>query len=182
MKKLTNLFRKLPLRQILTVFLAGVLLFVSTACNSGDQLGARPDNPPVQAGGANNPHKGGGDGYTQYKMSTDPSVNSNTAKPGHASSQLISHQLIAANASELLYPGSGVTNTKFPEIAPGSKQTLNPSEQLPAQRQPSIERSDPNAKILERVGEAFKDAGSFLNDKADEAGARPEMQANPARN
>ncbi|HEY9875410.1 MAG TPA: DUF6658 family protein, partial [Candidatus Obscuribacterales bacterium] len=65
MEKLTNLLKKLRLRQILTIFLAGVAIFVTTACNSGDQLGARPNNPPVQAGGANNPHKGGGDGYTQ---------------------------------------------------------------------------------------------------------------------
>jgi hypothetical protein len=41
----------------LTVFLATVVLFVSTACNTGDMRGARPDNPPVQAGGANNPYK-----------------------------------------------------------------------------------------------------------------------------
>jgi hypothetical protein len=78
-KQLTTLWRKLRLRQILTVFLVGLVLLVNTACNSGDAVGARPDNPPVQAGGANNPHKNGGEG-SQYKMSADPSVNSNTAK------------------------------------------------------------------------------------------------------
>ncbi|MEW5857264.1 MAG: DUF6658 family protein, partial [Cyanobacteriota bacterium] len=74
MKHLTAFFKKLRLRQILTVFLAGALLIVTSACNNGDSLGARPQNPPVQMGGNNNPHSNGGDGYTNYKMSTDPNV------------------------------------------------------------------------------------------------------------
>lgn len=76
MKHLTNVLRKLRLRQILTIFLAGAIVLIGTACNSGDMRGARPNNPPVQAGGANNPHKQGGDGYTKYKMSPSPDVSS----------------------------------------------------------------------------------------------------------
>ena len=70
-------FKKIRLRQVLTVFLAGVLLVISTACNSANAQGANPINPPVQAGGANNPYKGGGDKYTDLKMSTDPKVSKN---------------------------------------------------------------------------------------------------------
>lgn len=33
---------------------------------------------------------------------------------------------------------------------------------------------------LNIVGKAVQDASSFLNDKADEANARPELQKNPA--
>lgn len=74
MKQLIDFFKKFHLKQILTIFLLGAILLINTACNSGDIRGARPNNPPVQAGGANNPYKGGGDGYTQYKMSPDPNV------------------------------------------------------------------------------------------------------------
>jgi hypothetical protein len=94
----TAFLRKLQLRQVLTVFLAGLLLFFSTACNTGNVQGARPENPPVQAGGNNNPYKGGGDGYTNYKASTDPGVNSKKANQerDRADAQLSDKQLIAA--------------------------------------------------------------------------------------
>ena len=64
MKNLIAFLEKVRIRQILTVFLAGVLLVISTACNSGDVNGARPNNPPVQMAGKNNPHKSDGAGYT----------------------------------------------------------------------------------------------------------------------
>ena len=67
MKGLKSLWKKLPVRQILTVFLAGILLIVSTACSGANAQGANPQNPPVQAGGANNPYKGGGDKYTKFR-------------------------------------------------------------------------------------------------------------------
>lgn len=173
--------KKLRLRQILTIFLAGVALFVSTACNNGDVLGARPENPSVQMGGQNNPHKGGGDGYTQYKMSTDPNVNRNAANPKRDSAsadvQIISNQLIAANSDELLYPGSaGTSSNKALDIVPGPGQTGN----LPTEGQRIVTGRQPNAETVEKAADAFKDAASFIKDKADEAGQRPELQKNPA--
>lgn len=180
MNKLTNFVRKLKLRQILTVFVAGLALFISTACNNGTATGARPENPPVQMGGMNNPHKNGGDGYTNYKMSTDPNVKGNATKGDRASLPVISQQLIAAG-EDLLYPASDSNGNKFNPIVPGSEKVLQPeSEAMPAQRQPIVDRTDPDAKILERVGEAFKDAAGFVKDKSDEAGERPELQSNPA--
>lgn len=117
MRSLTNFIKKVKLGKILTVFFAGIALFFMTACNSGNVTGARPNNPPVQAGGANNPYKNGGDGYTNFKASSDPRVNSETVnkeRNNRADLQLVSHQLIAANiesdASDLLYPGSGITS------------------------------------------------------------------------
>lgn len=189
MKRLTALFKKLQLRQILTIFLAGVLLIASTACNSGNVQGARPDNLPVQAGGANNPYKSGGDNYTDLNMSTDPKVNSTKAKSGgnQASSQLNSLDLIAANLtrnkeSEILYPGAEepagrakkeaqlplITGEDFTKAEPGG---LN-------QRNPDVGERIENR--IETAADAFKQAAGFVKEKSDEAGERPEFQSNPA--
>jgi hypothetical protein len=183
-------FKKLRLRQILTVFLAGVLLVVSTACNTGNAQGARPNNLPVQAGGANNPYKSGGDGYTDLKMSTDPKVSNPKAKSGRdqANLQLNSNQLIAADLtrnkeSELLYPGAEepagralkeaqlpiITSEDFTKAEPGglNQQNENLGERI--------------QNRVETATEAFKKAGAFVKEKSDEAGERPEFQSNPAR-
>lgn len=65
-----NSFLK-QLSRVLTIFVLGAALLLTTACNSGDLRGARPENPPVQMGGGNNPYKRGDDGYANYKMSPD---------------------------------------------------------------------------------------------------------------
>ncbi len=190
MNRLMAFFKKLRLRQILTVFLAGVLLVVSTACNTGNAQGARPNNLPVQAGGANNPYKSGGDGYTDLKMSTDPKVSNPKTKSGRdqANLQLNSNQLIAADLtrnkeSELLYPGAEepagralkeaqlpiITSEDFTKAEPGglNQQNENLGERI--------------QNRVETATEAFKKAGAFVKEKSDEAGERPEFQSNPAR-
>jgi hypothetical protein len=86
---------------------------------------------------------------------------------------------IRSNASDLIYRGPDAADTTRPDI--GARQQTSLPE-LPNQKQPMLKRSDPDAKILERVGEAFKDASAFLENTADEASARPEMKSNPARN
>ena len=165
MNRLTAFFKKLRLRQILTVFLAGVLLIASTACSGATTQGANPDNPAVQAGGANNPYKSGGDNYTNLKMSTDPKVNTTKAQSGRdqANLQLNSLQLIASNAInkevDLLYPGAEtpggraekeaqlriITGEDFTEPEPGG---LN-------QRNPDVKERIENR--IEQVQEAFKE-------------------------
>lgn len=69
MKRLTEIGR-----QILTLVLACVMLLIGTACSSTAVESGRPENPPVQAGGANNPYKKGGDSYTENNMSLNPDV------------------------------------------------------------------------------------------------------------
>ena len=174
MKTLTAFLRKLHLGKALAVFLAGVTLLLTTACNSGNEVGARPNNPPVQMGGANNPHKGGGDGYTQYNTDKRASL------PGGV---LVAE--IKSNASDLLYPNSEATDTKSPDIGPvgekGQRQLLKDAKTIKAQPQPVLDRSDPNAKILEKTGQAFKDASGFLNDTNKASGQRPELQVDPAQ-
>lgn len=191
MNTVTAFFKRLRigqfLTQFLTVFMAGVLLFTSTACNAGDVRGARPENPPVQMGGMNNPHKAGGDGSTNYQMSTDPKVNQSPAKAenNRADLSIVGDRLLASttaesNSSKLLYPGSAPMETdKFDPELGGDKALLEPPDGQPAKPQPVFDRSDPDAKIVERVGAAFKDASSFLKDSAEDAKESSVTKLNP---
>lgn len=178
----TAFWKRLHPGRAVMVFLAGLVLLVTTACNAGDVNGARPNNPPVQMGGQNNPHKAGGDGYSQYKMSTDrTAVNSAKKRASLPSQPLIA--AINSNASDLLYPGADASSTDAPAIGTvgkEGKQRLMDAQQIPQERQAVIDRSDPDAKILEKSGQAFKDASAFLKDTAGSAAERPENQVNPA--
>lgn len=185
MNKLTALFKKLRLRQILTIFLAGVFLIVSTACSGATTQGANPENPAVQAGGGNNPYKsGGGDTYTNLKMSTDPKVNTTKAKSqGDQANLERFQQLIAIDKdSEMLYPGAETPagraekQAELPIITPEDFRQPEPGGLN--QRDPSLKERLENR--IEKVQEAFKDASEFTKEKADEAGERPEFQSNPA--
>nr|WP_246275662.1 DUF6658 family protein [Brasilonema bromeliae] len=176
---MTSFIKKLRLRQIVTVFLAGLLLIVSTACgNAANTQGANPDNPAVQAGGANNPYKSGGDKYVNEKMS----------KSGHdqASSQLNSQLLIASgvNTEGKLYPGAETPEGRaYKEAELPIKTQKNIGQPEPGglnQRQSDVGERIQNR--LETVGEAIQEASGFLKDKADEASNRPELQRNPAVN
>ncbi|MEG4352013.1 hypothetical protein QUA70_16160 [Microcoleus sp. LAD1_D5] len=187
MNTVTSFFKRLRIGQFLTVLMAGLLLFTSTACNAGDVRGARPENPPVQMGGMNNPHKAGGDGYTNYQMSTDPKVNQSPAKAekNRADLSIVGDHLLAAttaesNSSKLLYPGSAPMETdKFDPELGGDKTLLEASDGQPAKAQPVFDRSDPDANILERVGAAFKDASGFLQDSAEDAKESSVTKLNP---
>lgn len=55
MSNTNSVFKKLG--RVLTIFVLGAALLLTAACNSGDLRGARPENPPVQMGGGNNPYK-----------------------------------------------------------------------------------------------------------------------------
>ena len=173
MKQVTTFLKNLKWRRILTVFLVGVTFLFTTACNAGNTQGARPNNPPVQAGGANNPYKNGGDNYTKYNQSTEAPV-----KGDVSDLQLISGQLIALNnESKLIYPGTEAENKAIPRVT--TKNVNKPQPGGLIQREDNI--GDRIEDRLETVKEAIQDASSFLGDKADEAAARPELQPNPTR-
>lgn len=183
MKQLTSFFKKLQLSKILTVLLAGVVLFVTTACNSGDIRGARPENPPVQAGGMNNPHKGGGDGYTNYKSSTDANIQDRNRRDKQANLPVISNQLIAASGydSGILYPGAETPTGRIEKEKQLPKITdEGASAQIPSPRQGVLNRTNPDARILENSAEVFNKASESIKDKSDEAVQRPELKQNPA--
>jgi len=182
---LMNVWERLRLRQILTVFLAGILLIISTACSQGNPQGANPQNPAVQAGGANNPYKNGGDKYVNSRFSTDPNItNPETKKRRDQANLPISSQLlIAANReSELLYPGAETPAGRVKKEA-----------ELPIIREEDFQHPEPGGLIqnepnvgtriqerLETVKESVQEASKFIQDKADEASSRPELQKNPA--
>nr|WP_155753346.1 DUF6658 family protein [Scytonema sp. UIC 10036] len=174
--RLTAFLNKLRLRQILTVFLAGLLLIVSTACSNASTQGANPENPAVQAGGANNPYKGGGDKYTNSKMSKSGLDQSNL--------QLKSPSIVATavNKEVKLYPGAETPEGRAYKEAElpikSAKDFQQPEPGGLIQRESSVvERAQDR---LETVGKAFQDASGFIKDKADEASQRPETQRNPA--
>jgi hypothetical protein len=176
--------KKLQLRQIVIVFFASFLLIVSTACSGANAQGANPQNPAVQAGGANNPYKNGGDKYTNYNLSPDPKVNNTKAnKSDQATIQPSGQLLIAANdESRLLYPGAETPQGrayKEGELPIITEKDFRPKQSGLIQRE-----SDLGDRVKDRIGtvqEQVKEASGFLKDKADEAGARPELQPNPAR-
>ncbi|MFM2064292.1 MAG: hypothetical protein RLZZ507_3963 [Cyanobacteriota bacterium] len=185
MKNLITFLKNLQIRQIFTIFLAGILLIVSTACSGVNAQGANPKNTPVQAGGANNPYKSGNDKYTNLRMSTDPKVTTETQnqKDDQASLPLNSQLLIAATKdSEILYPGAETPlgrvkkEAELPMITEEDFQHPEPGGLI--QREPDLKTRI--QERIETVTESVGKASEFLKDKADEASARPELQKNPA--
>lgn len=172
MNRLITFLKQLRLRQIVTAFLAGMLLIVSTACNSATTQGANPNNPPVQAGGANNPYKGGGDAYTDLSK----------AKGDRASIESSKLKLAAATENEILYPGAetpagrAVKETQLPIKT--SEDFTQPRAGGVNQRNPELGERVENR--VEAAKDAFKEAATFVKEKSDEAGRRPELQSNPA--
>ncbi|WP_414542804.1 DUF6658 family protein [Nostoc sp. CCY0012] len=185
MNSVIAFWKKLKLRQILTIFMAGLLLIVTTACSGANPQGANPNNPAVQAGGANNPYKNGGDNYTKYHMTTDPKVIDAEGEKGNnrASLQSDFSVLIAAHKdSGILYPGAETPagrlqkERELPIIT--EKDFQRPEAGGFIQREPSV-----GTRIQERietVQDSVQEASDFLTDKAEEASNRPELQPNPA--
>lgn len=169
MKKLTVFFKQLRLSQILTVLLATVVLFVSTACNNGDIRGARPDNPPVQAGGANNPYKNGGDTNTNLKLSPDPKVSSESAQSNRADLQIISNQLIAAS-DQVQYPSGELPGQPADETNKLRQIKLKDFDKSESGGQ--IQREENvGDRIKDRLGavkESFGKASEFINEGTNE--------------
>lgn len=168
MNKLTAFLKQLRLGKLLAVILAGFVLLTTTACNPPvNQAGARPNNTPVQMGGSNNPHKKGGDGYTEYNQNKRAS--------------LMSGQLVAsAPGTGVQYRGSD-DEGKFgagQDQSEVNKKFVKDATKIPADPQYVIDRSNPDERILEKTGQAFKEATSFIKDSGAEAVDRPAVQPN----
>lgn len=73
MPQLTAFIKKLRIGKILPALMAGIMLFLGTACNPANAQGARPNNLPVQMGGNNNSAKNGGDEYNNLRV--NPNLN-----------------------------------------------------------------------------------------------------------
>lgn len=187
MRRLTAAFKQLQFGKLVTAFLMGAVLLIATACSSGNELGARPNNPPVQMGGQNNPHKMGGDTYTQYKMSTDAKAKKSGDRASliQPSSQLVAATYTNENSSRIQYPGSSrveSASSKNDFASPGQQKKLMNPGQIPEQRQPIVDRSNPDANLLEKAGQTFKDASGFLNQPAKDTRYQSDLeQVNPDR-
>lgn len=171
MQTITIFLKQLRLSQILTVFLATVVLLISTACNTPTITGTRPDNPPVQAGGANNPYESGGDTNTNFKLSPDPRVDGNTAKSqGYRSdSQIISNRLIAAS-DELKNPTGELSGQPADETQRLRRVDLQDFEKSEPGGQIQRE-SNVGERIKDRLGaatESFSKASEFIKKGANE--------------
>ncbi|MGI0486678.1 DUF6658 family protein [Pantanalinema rosaneae CENA516] len=187
MRQLMAAFQQLHFGKLVTAFMMGAVLLIATACSSGNELGARPNNPPVQMGGQNNPHKMGGDTYSQYKMSTDAKAkkSGDRASLMQPSSQLLAASYTNENSSRIQYPGSSrveSANSRNEFASPGEQKRLMNPGQIPAQRQPIVDRTNPDARLLEKTGQTFKDASGFLNQPAKDTRNHSELeQVNPYR-
>ncbi|WP_052055685.1 DUF6658 family protein [Myxosarcina sp. GI1] len=169
MQKIANFSKKLRLSKLLTTFVLGIVILFTTACNSGNDLGARPENPPVQLGGQNNPHKGGGDDYTQYKVPTDPRLETDDrASLLQPLETAIATDIPDKTDEGLLYPNTTSSKSLYSNddfVSPERKKELLDPKQIPApKQQPNLDRSDPNARLLEKTGQMFEDASDFLPD------------------
>ena len=164
-----SILSKVQIRKIASAFLLATVLLITTACNSGNEQGARPDVPPVQLGGQNNPHKSGGDGMTQYRSP----VNDSVLEKDNASLPL-TNLLAAANKSRTSYPtdddrveGLLYSDTDKAEslgnnfVSSGKQKALQDTSQIPAVKQPAIDRSNPDNKLLEKTKQMFDDAADF---------------------
>ncbi|MDX2100165.1 MAG: DUF6658 family protein [Leptolyngbyaceae cyanobacterium bins.59] len=180
MKKIVNFFKQLRLSKVLTALLVGILLLTNVACSASDVRNAATDNLPVQVGGNNNPYKGGGSDTVNHRMG-DPKLNVENKRAALPEGTLLATNPARVDSDEMLYPAEGAPKSKKPTLGTREQETLAKEiDQFPKKPQPVVDRNDPNTRILEKVGENFKQSSGFLKDKTDEAFHRPEMQANPA--
>ena len=168
-----NIFDKLQIKKIAGAFLLATIVLITTACNNGNELGARPDVPPVQMGGQNNPNKAGGDNMSQYRSP----VNDKLLEKGQSSISLPSQRyLAAANQSQTTYPTNdrqvdGVlysdsnrvesSNNVDDVVSPQMQKKILDPAKIPAEKQPAIDRSNPDNKLLEKTKQMFDDAADF---------------------
>jgi hypothetical protein len=186
MKNLGVYLKQLRIHRILTVCLAAVVLFISTACNSGNAVGARPNNPPVQAGGANNPYKNGGDTNTNFNLSPDPKMKQKSVSTQGKRAEIpsLSKSLIASKEEGLLYPG-----------AESPTERVDVEKSLPIKTLKDFETSQPGGQIqreddfgdrvqdrLGAVKETFDKASDFINEGAKEALDNHETVPTPGLN
>jgi hypothetical protein len=75
MKKVNSWLKSIRLDRILTIFLAGILLFVSTACGSSNVLAKTSDDvrEEVPSSAVTNPYKGGMNDYSDVDPRRDTS-------------------------------------------------------------------------------------------------------------
>ncbi|MBD2088466.1 hypothetical protein H6F67_01105 [Microcoleus sp. FACHB-1515] len=76
---------------------------------------------------------------------------------------------IRSDVDVIQYPAPNASNTG--DLGPIDQQVFErDATQIPAQRQPITDPSDPDARLLEKVGEEFKESTGFLKGLQQKAG------------
>jgi ABC-type lipoprotein release transport system permease subunit len=78
--------------------------------------------------------------------------------------QEISYKDLGNNQSKLLYPEPNTDNVNMYKVDLNQyEKSVQEVQEFPKQKQFIVNRGDPDAKILEKSVQAFKDASEFLN-------------------
>lgn len=181
MEHIISFFKKINLHKLVVVFVAGFALLLSTACSNNPNMQAsgkdKPNNVPVQMGANNNPYTMGTDtkgapvspsnyGNQAYKKQTSDAA---SVLPGF--NQLIASSVAGQDTTGLLYESSDQRQGSIDDTRPTQERAYQP-ESIPARRQPVINRTNPDEKIMEGVGRQFTEASKFLTD-----GVQPSVES-----
>ncbi|MDX2239742.1 MAG: DUF6658 family protein [Leptolyngbyaceae cyanobacterium bins.302] len=172
MESIISFFKKLNLQKVIVVFIAGCALLLTTACGSNENMTAsskdRPNDIPVQAGANNNPYSMGADTKGEAVSPSNYGNRSYSNQHSDASTlpgfnRLIATSVAGQDTSGLLYESADQRQQPVDD----TRTTQNPAyqpEPITSDRQPSINRTNPDEKIMEGVGRQFTEASKFLTD------------------
>lgn len=180
MKEILSFAKNLNLQKLLIVFVAGMFVFLSTACSNPNVTADRESKPndiAVQAGANNNPYTMGTDSHGEY---VSPSNYGNRAYSNNQHSdasllpgftQLVATSTTGQDTSGLLYESSEQRQGGGIHENRAAQNRAYQPESIRSERQPIINRTDPNEHIMEGIGEQFSEASKFLTD-----GVRPAVE------
>jgi len=180
MKGIQSLIEKFNLHKLIIVFVVGFALLLTTACSANENMSAsvkdRPNDIGVQMGANNNPYTMGTDtkgepvSPSNYGNQAYKNQQSNASTlPGF--NRLIASSVAGQDTTGLLYESAdqregGVDDRRSPQ----AKATQ--PEGFPEGRQPIINRTNPDEKIMEGIGKQFTEASKFLTD-----GVQPSVES-----
>jgi hypothetical protein len=190
MKGMKALIRKFNLHKVVIIFIAGLALLMTTACSANENTTAsikdRPNDIGVQMGANNNP----------YTMGTDtkgepvsPSNYGNQAYKNQQSDastllgfdRLIASSVAGQDTTGLLYESADQREGGVDDRRPTQAKATQP-EGFPESRQPIINRTNPDEKILEGIGKQFTEASKFLTDGVQPSVESAKIKTNTGRN
>lgn len=130
-----NIFRKSPFTRIASVFLLTAVLSIATIVSSSMGLSTPNNNLPAS--------------------STLIAV-ANQSKTTYPTDDNRVEGLLYSDSNEVKS-----LNSIDDFVSPETQKALLDPAQIPAVRQPIIDRSNPDNKLLEKTAQMFKDAGNF---------------------
>ena len=141
LKKLTSMFNKSFFSKIVANFLLVAVLLVTTVSNPGDRLDLNSNNIDRDSFGSSTLIAAANRSETTYP--TDDK-----------------------NVGGLLYDDDNAESLKNKNdlIDPKIQDRLLDPTQIPAVKQPTINRTNPDNKLLEKTGQMFDDSGVLSNE------------------